>query len=95
MLKNAVPLSEYVLMSEPVLDRAGPPLTELTTPIDEELEGLGSQRLHYVDMAELAGPATPPPSVSLFDRAANHAALTARTLPYLVGLKHSKVEVQD
>src|SRR5207248_2577140 len=95
MLKNSVPLSEYVLMSEPVLDRAGSPLTELTTPIDEELEGLGSQRLHYVDMAELAGPATPPPSVSLFDRAANHASLTARTLPYLVGLKHSEVEVQD
>ena len=74
---------------------AKPMPTELTTPIDEELEGLGSQRLHYVGMAELAGPASPPPSVSLFERAANHASLTARTLPYLVGLKHSEVEVQD
>ncbi len=44
-------------------------------------------------MAELAAPESPPPSVSLFDRAANHASLTARTLPYLVGIKRSQVEV--
>ena len=95
MLKNSVPLSEYVLMTDPVLERVGAPLRELASPIDEELEGLGSQRLSYVDMAELAGPEPPPPSVSLFERAANHASLTARTFPYLVGLKHSAVEVAD
>jgi hypothetical protein len=94
MLKNSVPLSEYVLMTDAVMERAGSPIAEVTSPIDEELEGLGSQRLHYVDMAELAAPASPPPSVSLFDRAANHASLTARTFPYLVGLKHSQVEVE-
>ena len=81
-------------MSDAVLERAGPPLAGMTTPIDEELEGLGSQHLHYVDMAELADPEAPPPSVSLFERAANHASLTARTVPYLVGLKRSQVEVE-
>jgi hypothetical protein len=95
MLKNSVPLSEYVLMTDTVLERVGAPIAELTSSIDEELEGLDSQRLHYVDMAEIAGPETEPPSVSLFEKAANHASLTARTVPYLVGLKHSEVEVES
>jgi len=95
MLKNSVPLPEYVLITEPVREKAGSPLAELTTAIDEELEGLGPSRLYYADMAALAGPPGPPPSVSLFARAANHASLSARTLPYLVGLKHSQVEVES
>ena len=95
MLKNSVPLSEYVLMTGVVRQRAGSPISELTTPIDEEIEGLGTERLFYVDMAELADPATSPPNVSWVDRAANHASLTARTFPYLLGLKHSRVEVAD
>jgi hypothetical protein len=95
MLKNSVPLSEYVLMTEVVKDRADSPLTGHTTPIDEELEGLGAQRLYYVDMAELADSAAQRPTVSWMDKAANHASLTARTLPYLVGLKHANVEVAD
>ena len=45
-------------------------------------------------MAALADPAAPVPTVSWVDKAANHASLTARTLPYLVGLKHSQVEVE-
>jgi hypothetical protein len=94
MLKNSVPLSEYVLMTDAVLERAGPPIADLTAPIEEELEGLGSQHLHYVDLADLAGPETPPPSVSVFERAANHASLTARTFPYLMGLKQSQVKVE-
>jgi Protein of unknown function (DUF2652) len=95
MLKNSVPLSEYVLMTDAVLERAGAPLPELAAPIHEELEGLGSQRLHYVDMAKLAEPEEPPPSVSVFERAANHASLTARSLPYYVGLKRSEIEVAE
>jgi len=94
MLKNSVPISEYVLMTDAVLERVGAPIAGLTSPIDEELEGLGSQRLHYVDMAEIAAPETPPPSVSVFDRAANFASLQAQTFPYLVGLKHSQVKVE-
>jgi Protein of unknown function (DUF2652) len=94
MLKNSVPLPEYVLMTQAVRERAGAPLAELTTPIDEELEGLGAERLYYADMAGLADPAAPAPRVSWVDRAANHASLTARTLPYLVGLKHSQVDVE-
>ena len=93
MLKNSVPLAEYVLMTDAVRERAGAPIAELTSPIDEELEGLGVQHLHYVDMAELASPESVPPTVSLFEKAANHASLTARAVPYLVGLKKSEVKI--
>jgi Protein of unknown function (DUF2652) len=94
MLKNSVPIHEYVLMSEAVRERCEPQIAELATPIDEELEGLGAERLCYVDMAELAEPAGEPEPVSRLERAVFHAGLTSRTLPYLVGLKRSQVEVE-
>src|SRR5581483_11699452 len=93
MLKNSVPLAEYVLMSDAVRERVEPSLTEHATAIDEELEGLGSERLYYVDMAALAEPEGEPAPVNILQRAAFHAGLTARSLPYYVGLKRSEIEV--
>jgi hypothetical protein len=95
MLKNSVPLDEYVLMTEAVRERCEPQITELATPIDEELEGLGAERLYYVDMASLAEPAEAPAPVTLLQRTAFHAALTAKSLPYYVGLKRSQVEIES
>jgi hypothetical protein len=95
MLKNSVPLDEYVLMSEAVRERAESSLTSGVTPIDEELEGLGSERLYYVDMAALAEPDPGPEPVNIFQRAAFHAGLTARSLPYYVGLKRSEIEIDS
>jgi hypothetical protein len=95
MLKNSVPLDEYVLMSEAVRERAEPSLAEQATPIEQELEGLGSERLYYVDMAALAEPDYEPAPVNIFQRAAFHAGLTARSLPYYVGLKRSGIELES
>ena len=95
MLKNSVPLAEYVLMTEAVRERAEPGLTEHATAIDEEFEGLGSERLYYVDMAALADPPGEPEPVNIFQRAAFHAGLSARSLPYYVGLKRSEIEVES
>jgi hypothetical protein len=95
MLKNSVPLDEYVLMTDAVRERAEPSLTEHATAIDEELEGLGSERLYYVDMAALAEPEGEPEPVNVLQRAAFHAGLTARSLPYYVGLKRSEIEVES
>jgi len=95
MLKNSVPLDEYVLVTEAVRECADSSLTEQATPIDEELEGLGSERLYYVDMAALAEPDGEPQPVNILQRAAFHAGLTARSLPYYVGLKRSGIEVES
>ena len=95
MLKNSVPVDEYMLMTEPVRALAGPPFAELGTPIDEELEGLGTQRLYYVDLADVAGPSEATETGGWFQRTTYNGAMTARALPYLVGLKRSAVEVAD
>jgi len=93
MLKNSVPVDEYVLMTGPVRELAGPPFDGLATSIDDELEGLGEQRLYYVDLAALAEPTAPPERVSWLGRTTYNAAMTARLVPYVVGLKKSEIDL--
>jgi hypothetical protein len=93
MLKNSVPVREYVLMTDALLEQGGD-LAQRAQPIDEELEGLGTHRLWYVDIAELAEPVAPVPAPTWAAKAGHAAALTARSLPYYVGLKRAEVEVE-
>ena len=95
MLKNSVPIDEYVLMTEPVRALAGPPFAELSTPIDEEIEGLGTEHLFYVDMASVAEPVAPPEPAGWFEKTTYNAAMTARLVPYVVGLKRSEFDMAD
>jgi Protein of unknown function (DUF2652) len=93
MLKNSVPVEEYVLMTEAVRALAGPPLSELAAPIDEELEGLGQEHLYYVDMAQMAQPLPRLEPATWLERTTYNAAMAARIVPYVVGLKRSQVDV--
>ena len=95
MLKNSVPIDEYVLMTDAVHALAGPPFSALATPIEEELEGLGTERLFYVDMAAVAEPIAPPEPASWLERTTYNAAMTARIVPYVVGLKRSELDTAD
>jgi Protein of unknown function (DUF2652) len=91
MLKNSVPVEEYVLMTEPVRTIAGEPFSELVTRVDEELEGLGTHALYYVDLAALAGPVRAPEPATWHGRTTYNAAMIARALPYVTGLKKSEI----
>jgi hypothetical protein len=95
MLKNSVPIDEYVLMTQAVHGMAGPPFSVLATPIEEELEGLGTEQLYYVDMAAVAEPITPPAPATWLERTTYNAAMTARIVPYVVGLKRSELDTAD
>lgn len=95
MLKNSVPVDEYVLMTEPVHTLAGAPFTELAVPIEEDLEGLGSQQLYYVDLAGIAQPIAAPEPATWLERTTYTAAMTARVVPYVVGLKKSEIAVDS
>lgn len=95
MLKNSVPVAEYVLMTEPVHALAGAPFSERATAIDEELEGLGTERLYYVDLAAMAEPVPAPEPPTWLRRTTFNAGMTARAVPYVVGLKKSEVAVDD
>jgi hypothetical protein len=86
MLKNSVPVPEYLLVSEAVYERLDPGLRGRATAITEELEGIGETELHFVDLDELAElPAPPEPSVA--GRVRETATVLGRGMPYLFGLK--------
>lgn len=91
MLKNSVPVTEYVLMTKQVLERCEPGFVSRATAIEEQLEGLGTERLFFVDIAEIAEPPPPRPEASWAAKAGHATALTARSLPYYVGLKRSSI----
>jgi hypothetical protein len=86
LLKNAVPIAEYVLMSEPVHAGLAPDVQKVARESAEDLEGLGSMRTYYVDLNDLA---TPQPA----GRASSSGPrkllawmkMSLRSLPYLVG----------
>ena len=89
MLKNSVPLSEYVLMTDRVAGALGTPLKPFLQQGQEDLEGLGEVTTYFIDLNEIAK--APPPEVmpSGFRRWFNYFRLTARALPYMLGLKKS------
>ena len=94
MLKNSVPLGEYVLITEALRARCDAQPFDRATPLDEELEGLGVERMYYVDLTEIAEPPGPQPPATWLERTTHAATITARSLPYYVGLKQSRVRVE-
>jgi hypothetical protein len=77
LLKNSVPVAEYVLMTEAVAARLEPALLAFTKPHAEDLEGVGHTELRYLDLAELGQ--LVPQSLRV--------TLTLRGIPYFLGLK--------
>lgn len=89
MLKNSVPIAEYLLMTEPVLRRCNADAQAAAVTIEEELEGLGRERLHYLDVRDFAGEPPPPRSVTLPGRLALTGGQVVRAVPYLLGLRRA------
>jgi hypothetical protein len=87
LLKNSVPLAEYVLMSEPVHDRAEDALRENAKALDEHLEGLGDARTFYVDLNTVVPLQVTPRAPSFLRRLWGWLKMTWRSLPYFVGAR--------
>jgi hypothetical protein len=86
MLKNSVPIPEYLLMTEPVLGRCDQEIRAQAASIEQELEGVGTQMLHYLDLERTAIEAPPLAPRPLGRRLRYTAAMTVKTLPGLVGI---------
>ncbi|PWU18792.1 MAG: DUF2652 domain-containing protein [Candidatus Rokuibacteriota bacterium] len=84
MLKNSVPVSEYVLVTEPIRERAGDAASAMV-PLEEELEGLGRQRLYYLEIPPAEETATS--SGGIPSRLALTGGQVVRAVPYLLGVK--------
>jgi Protein of unknown function (DUF2652) len=89
LLKNAVPVPEYVLLSEQ-LYRGGEAAVGRASPVDQELEGLGSVRAYFVDLGEAADPLPPPPEVTWPKRIRETLRVVGGGTPYLLGLKRPR-----
>jgi class 3 adenylate cyclase len=87
LLKNAVPLSEYVLMSEALHDEIAPTLGTAASAIEQELEGLGHARNYYVELDALSGKHIIDVRPSFVAKLVGWLRMTWRSLPYFIGLR--------
>jgi hypothetical protein len=88
MLKNDVPLPEYVLMSEEVAGTVPSAHAPRLNPCAVEMEGFGSRNCAYLDLASLAGDLPPPlPRASWLRRKWATLRQILATVPYQLGVK--------
>jgi hypothetical protein len=87
LLKNSVPITEYVHMSEPLHEELLPVLGALAVGVDEELEGLGPARNFYVDLDALCGPHVVDVRPSFWAKFMAWVRMTWRSIPYFIGTK--------
>src|ERR1700751_1524986 len=60
MLKNSVPVVEYVLMTDPVAACLDESMRELCKPLMHDFEGIGHTSTYYIDLATSEVPPTAP-----------------------------------
>jgi hypothetical protein len=85
LLKNPVPVPEYVLLTEDLFQTGSATLPDPVHEIAPELEGIGSVRAFYVDVAGLEGTATPLPAPTWRGRLERTAYAAGAGLPYMLG----------
>jgi hypothetical protein len=90
MLKNSVPIPEYLLLSEAVFRCVDDPVRSRGQALAQELEGLGIVPTYFLDLAEIAGDAPPEPEVTALRRLRENSGVVLRSLPYLLGLKRPR-----
>jgi class 3 adenylate cyclase len=87
MLKNSVPASEYVLISEPLYELAEGELRDRAVHLDQELEGLGTMPFYFVDLSSVPITLPPVPEPTLRARVLQTMRVDVRTLPSMIGLR--------
>jgi hypothetical protein len=94
MLKNSVPIEEYVLMSDPVYQECAPPVREQATLVEQELEGLGMSTLYFIDLQSVALERPAAPTATLPRRMRETLGVFCRGMPRMVGKQkqHAVVE---
>jgi hypothetical protein len=87
MLKNDVPVPEYLLMSEPVYADTEAGLRERARQLEQDLEGLGPTQLYWLDIDELPTDLAPLPKATLARRLRETMGVMIRAMPYTLGLR--------
>ncbi|MBV9196857.1 MAG: DUF2652 domain-containing protein [Solirubrobacterales bacterium] len=95
MLKNPVQAAEYVLFSEELYRTGEAALPNTVHEISQDLEGIGTVRGYFVEIADLAaslppGSLPPLPTPSLPGRLGRTLSVAGRGLPYMLGLRRTR-----
>lgn len=84
LLKNSVPVAEYVLLSEELYRGGG---VGDARAVEQQLEGLGAVRAYFVDLGDTGGPIPAAERPSVGTRLAETLGVMGRGMPYLLGLR--------
>src|SRR4029079_8030434 len=87
MLKNAVPVAEYLLVTQPVHAMLGDALREQAASFDLELDDIGPTPAWYVDLARHVPKLAPAPRRSRLACAGAFLGVAVRTIPYALRLR--------
>lgn len=82
MLKNQVPVPEYVLMTDAIAQCLDEPIRRICTPLVHDFEGLGETPTYYLD---LANSAVQPPAVAM--GLGDRLKFRLSALPFVFGAK--------
>jgi hypothetical protein len=88
MLKNDVPVSEYVLMTDPVHQHLEPELRPHSLRLEHDFEGMGLTPTHYLELGTLV-PKLPPPTPNLLRKLWHKLTMEWRSLKYVLGFKEA------
>jgi len=90
LLKNPVPVPEYLLLSEELYQTAQTPMPGPAHEVSQDLEGIGPVRSYFVDVADLPVTVPPVPGPSLLERLGRTFAVAGSGMPYMLGLRRSR-----
>lgn len=86
MLKNDVPVSEYMLCTDEVRAKLPKQLEPHTETLRHDFEGIGEVDTHYVDLTRLPVPPLAEPKQGVWRRLWRTVRINAAALPGIVGL---------
>lgn len=86
MLKNEVPVSEYLFMTDVVAQCLDESVRKLATPLTHDFEGIGETSTHYIDLTTSDMPPAVPDH-SFFGLLWADVKFEWHALPYLLGFK--------
>lgn len=87
MLKNEVPVPEYLLMTEAVLQRVDSSMRERVSRLEIDIEGLGKTHTFFVDLERYVGEVPPNPRLSIPVRLWLLTKQACRSMPYVLGFR--------
>ncbi|HET9124928.1 MAG TPA: DUF2652 domain-containing protein [Solirubrobacteraceae bacterium] len=87
LLKNRVPVAEYVLLSEDLHHGGVTTADREAHELSMDLEGIGPVKTYFVEVSELPGPVTAVPDPSGLQRLGGTLSIVGRGLPYALRLR--------